>query len=850
MEFLTDSKLFTRCSFFRNTLFLNFYNFFFLLFFFNSLFFNEITFSYFSFNKRTYFQKIQVKKFLSFPSPKISKRFLRSNKFIFRKNFKNKNITFIKNFKKYSPTLLSNTPNSSIFKTALLEFKSSLFLFSFFRKNSFPLTGDIFTRLSKRFINRLAHRLILKKNKNDTVSLKKNSPRYSRKNNIDVFRKKIFINNFFYLKKNKISAKTDFVNFNFSFKKLKLKFNRYLDSRPTLIFGGKKLNLSAFKSILGILISYRKALFSVHRYLKKKKKLKRKINFNPIFLVFNNLFRTKVRKPSLFIRKFSPLFTDSLTYFSADFRPKNFIFTPNPSFFSKKIKKVLHKNYLISYSSMLAFKTNRRRLTFANNFKKTIKRINNLKTLIFIKKNNFLIPKFSLRNKKIYFCKRVKFYRRRSKSLKKKHILLKTFFLKTLKSFNFEKNLFSLTLARVPVKNFSTLPSRAHSLFLRPSPRNKLFSSKLIKSFYKKPIFTSRVDFAFSHSYRGFLYLSDKSDFFEFKASNSFMLRKLIYSFSFKNELQNYILKKYVKSNYNSVNLRPILHKYEQNPFYFDQSFLEYLNPKLLESSAVSLNQRFPRFSLVSFGSPSLMGRQPRSVDWNSRLPDLTYLESLNETAFTFSIKKIKFKPGYSSMWREAREVFKTSLNLKFRYQKKLTNYLLKFNKIIKNKIYFIFEMQLVNIVINTKILPDRPWTDLFLNNALIHVNGYVCFNPFTQLFKSDFVQLIVNLKYYIFYRWLLNWHLLKRIRLKNKISKKINNKKFADDKQRSNIMPLWILTNKNFNEDVSKFLEIDYFTLSAVILYEPILVNEINPYNFIHLRFNVINLFNWKYIN
>jgi hypothetical protein len=61
--------------------------------------------------------------------------------------------------------------------------------------------------------------------------------------------------------------------------------------------------------------------------------------------------------------------------------------------------------------------------------------------------------------------------------------------------------------------------------------------------------------------------------------------------------------------------------------------------------------------------------------------------------------------------------------------------------------------------------------------------------------------------------------------------------------------LPKWILHSKNIIDDVPNFLEIDYFTLSLFVLYEPFNWNDVNNYNLIEQKFSIINLYNWKYI-
>jgi ribosomal 50S subunit-recycling heat shock protein len=214
-----------------------------------------------------------------------------------------------------------------------------------------------------------------------------------------------------------------------------------------------------------------------------------------------------------------------------------------------------------------------------------------------------------------------------------------------------------------------------------------------------------------------------------------------------------------------------------------------------------------------------------------------------------FYIKKIQFKPGYSSMWRGFRSLLKTSLNISFRYQHQLTKYLLKFNKIIRNRLYYLFEMQLDNILTLSKFFPDRSWSNFFITEGAIFINGAKTKNYLEQVFVNDFIQLAVSCKYYITYRWLMTWQITKKNKFKYRLNKKWN-VRHADDKQKSKNLPLWLLKNKNLNEDVPLYSEVDYFTLSCFIITEPFFFNDIDAISFLSKPFSIINLFNWKYIN
>tara|TARA_B110000977_G_C11010509_1_gene467490 strand:- start:1071 stop:1295 length:225 start_codon:yes stop_codon:yes gene_type:complete len=70
-----------------------------------------------------------------------------------------------------------------------------------------------------------------------------------------------------------------------------------------------------------------------------------------------------------------------------------------------------------------------------------------------------------------------------------------------------------------------------------------------------------------------------------------------------------------------------------------------------------------------------------------------------------------------------------------------------------------------------------------------------------------------------------------------------------AQTKQRSFKMPNWVLTSRVKTADIPKFLEVDFFTLSAFIVYDPFLATDLEFPDLLESRFEIYNLYNWKYV-
>lgn len=212
-------------------------------------------------------------------------------------------------------------------------------------------------------------------------------------------------------------------------------------------------------------------------------------------------------------------------------------------------------------------------------------------------------------------------------------------------------------------------------------------------------------------------------------------------------------------------------------------------------------------------------------------------------------IKRIRFKPGYQRIWRKAREGINFSLKFNLKYQHRLTHKLAKL-RFIKNKCTTrIYDLTLSKILLNTRFVYDLNVSKSLIDNALVYVNGVVTRNPNLLLYVSDFIQIAISIKYYIVYRWLVNWNFNQRARLV-KLSFYKNKVKHDLAKQKSNILPDWIFKIGSRQMDVPKYTEVDYFTLSIFIIYEPLSVNEFNPLLFLDDRSYILNMYNWKFIN
>lgn len=299
-----------------------------------------------------------------------------------------------------------------------------------------------------------------------------------------------------------------------------------------------------------------------------------------------------------------------------------------------------------------------------------------------------------------------------------------------------------------------------------------------------------------------------------------FKYRRYLHSFLYLNEIKRYILRRH------RVSLRHFS-KARYGNFNRLSSFKNYLAHY---RGIISFNILKP--SLGQFF-------QPR----DDRVPYDRFSRAVR-------VKRVRFKPGYYRIWRNVRAALQESLNLSFRYQHRLTSYLPRFYKLTKFQSLYTLEMRLSSILIYANLVPDYEFSKYFIENNLVYVNGYCYTQPGALIVLNDFIQLIVSLKYYIANRWLSGWKIKKHLRLKKLSNAKYNNQsRIRLDKQVSTRLPAWLYRHKYKYYDVPNYLELDYFTLSAFMIYDPFLVTDFNPTNSREFRVSIYKNYNWKYI-
>lgn len=118
-------------------------------------------------------------------------------------------------------------------------------------------------------------------------------------------------------------------------------------------------------------------------------------------------------------------------------------------------------------------------------------------------------------------------------------------------------------------------------------------------------------------------------------------------------------------------------------------------------------------------------------------------------TRFLFRMNRVRFKPGYSRIWRLARASLKLLLGLSFRYQKKLTKYVMRFYRFHRLALLQAYELRASTTLLYAALTPESTKVRMFFEAGLVYVNGLRCTNADMILRTNDTLQVVITYKYY-----------------------------------------------------------------------------------------------------
>ena len=358
--------------------------------------------------------------------------------------------------------------------------------------------------------------------------------------------------------------------------------------------------------------------------------------------------------------------------------------------------------------------------------------------------------------------------------------------------------------------------------------------------FFSRFTLQSRYDLPFIFSNIGFLFITapqtlwNREYHYDLGMTKS-RINSHRYSFFYKNDLKRiYIRKpgllKLISSFQNNLTLSD-----SENPFQY----------RFLKTALEHKNQpaHFKTMSVANqFFYNSIDHYRPLSFYqgiWNDT----------ESSGSEFVIKRIRFKPGYQRIWRNARSALNYTLGFNCRYQVGLTKRLVRLKKIRRKDSMKLQELRLSNVLMSSQFTFDTHSTKQLILSGVVFVNGNNVRNANFNTFVGDFIQLVVNLRYYVIYRWLMNWNNYHTLKFTKLLNFKNNSSRSDLSKQTSQTLPNWIFNVGSRKFDIPKYLEVDFLTLSTFIIYEPLHITDYNPFTYLDSRVEIYTLYNWKFI-
>ena len=212
-------------------------------------------------------------------------------------------------------------------------------------------------------------------------------------------------------------------------------------------------------------------------------------------------------------------------------------------------------------------------------------------------------------------------------------------------------------------------------------------------------------------------------------------------------------------------------------------------------------------------------------------------------------VQRVRFKPGYGRIWRRARVSIREILGIPSRYQYRLTP---------KLQTHYIQNRQVLKpyaslgldyLLMASHLVPDFWVMDSLLENKSVFLNGLLLQNPRIKVFISDFIQLTVNLKFFITLKWLRNWSELRQKRVTRTFYSKYRPSGTDKDFRFARPLPNWFFDLRFSYRSIPQILEVDFFTLSVFVIYDKISADPTEPVRANLYDSSVLNMYNWKYI-
>lgn len=184
----------------------------------------------------------------------------------------------------------------------------------------------------------------------------------------------------------------------------------------------------------------------------------------------------------------------------------------------------------------------------------------------------------------------------------------------------------------------------------------------------------------------------------------------------------------------------------------------------------------------------------------------------------------------------------------KFQYQSRITRYVTRFYRYKVLQAVQAYEFGLILFLVRCWFAITPQLAMSLIHNRLVFINGVVAAHWDLMLSGGDVVQLVMHRAYFLFHRWSSIFHRFRLVRFNyfSNFWKLRGMRPFP--KTTSRRIPHWVIYHRIIIEEVPAYVELDFTTLSAVLL--PSYIHNPVYYHYFSLNetpFGSIRMYNWK---
>jgi len=124
--------------------------------------------------------------------------------------------------------------------------------------------------------------------------------------------------------------------------------------------------------------------------------------------------------------------------------------------------------------------------------------------------------------------------------------------------------------------------------------------------------------------------------------------------------------------------------------------------------------------------------------------------------------RRYKFKPGIQRVLRKRRTEYRDQFQIRWFYEHRLTRSLVSREaENYRQRTTPLFNshaiLTLADVLLYSKFLPDTDTVATAIKNKAVTLNGYFIKHPGSTIIVNDFIQMVIHVKYYILYKWIIN---------------------------------------------------------------------------------------------